>query len=165
MNLSIGILLSAVSSITSPANCSAVWYAHKHPLVCAVFISISVLTLFGILLGMGCLCLLLLYRNEVICPLSRNSCWHLLHPKFLAELRRTLQTSSFFFIDIWQQSRYKDFVKMFKFRFLLPYRGANRAKLYRFPSLALEMRRMQSCIENGHSRRNNTSTDDISVFI
>lgn len=86
MNLSIGILLSAVSSITSPANCSAVWYAHKHPLVCAVFISILLLTLFGILLGMGSLCLLILYRNEVIFPLPHNSCWHSLHPKFLAEL-------------------------------------------------------------------------------
>lgn len=86
MNLSIGIFLSAVSGITSPANFSAVWYVHKHPLVCAVFISISLLTLFGILLSMGCLCLLLLYRNEVICPLPHNSCWHSLHPRLSPEL-------------------------------------------------------------------------------
>lgn len=86
MNLNIGILLSAVSGITSPANCSAVWYVHEHPLVCAVFISISLLTLFGILLGVGSLCLLLLYRNEVICPLPHNSCWRSLHPRFLVEL-------------------------------------------------------------------------------
>lgn len=86
MNLSIGILLSALSGITSPANCSAVWYVHKHPLVCAVVISISLLTLFGILLDIGSLFLLLLYRNEVICSVPRNSCWHSLHPRFLAEL-------------------------------------------------------------------------------
>lgn len=33
MNLNIGILLSAVSG--KAANCSAVWYVHKHPSVCS----------------------------------------------------------------------------------------------------------------------------------
>lgn len=72
MNLNIGILLSAVSGIASPANCSAVWYVYKHPLVCAVFISISPLTLFGILLGTGSL---VSYpftemRSSPLCPIA-----------------------------------------------------------------------------------------------
>lgn len=71
MNLNIGILLSAVSGKAS--NCSAVWYVHKYPLVCAVLADISPLP--SLAAQHRLLCLSPLDRNELLTP---SASWTLL---------------------------------------------------------------------------------------